>query len=69
MRVLRLAKKSGIKARTQEKSQFRAVLLGIKSALCEALSKLTDTAPIARRAKLPAAGDAAVFPLRRARRA
>lgn len=64
MRVLRLAKESAVKARTQAKNQLKAVLLGVDPALREALSKLTNTALIARCAGLPDTGDAAVFTLR-----
>ncbi|MEJ8662253.1 transposase [Streptomyces halotolerans] len=64
MRVLRLAKESAVKARTQAKNQLKAVLLGVDPALREALSKLSNTALIARCADLPDAGDAAVFTLR-----
>ncbi|MFJ8762969.1 IS110 family transposase [Streptomyces cyaneofuscatus] len=64
MRVLRLAKESAVKARTQAKNQLKAVLLGVVPALREALSKLTNTALIARCADLPDSGDAAVFTLR-----
>ncbi|MEU0212407.1 transposase [Streptomyces canus] len=61
MRVLRLAKESAVKARTQAKNQLKAVLLGVDPALREALSKLTNAALIARCADLPDAGDAAVM--------
>ncbi|WP_266977485.1 IS110 family transposase [Streptomyces sp. NBC_00233] len=64
MRVLRLAKESAVKARTQAKNQLKAVLLGVDPALREALSMLSNTALIARCADLPDAGDAAVFTLR-----
>lgn len=64
MRVLRLAKESAVKARTQAKNQLKAVLLGVDPALREALSKLSNTALIATSADLPDAGDAAVFTLR-----
>ncbi|MEU2282490.1 transposase [Streptomyces sp. NPDC013178] len=64
MRVLRLAKESGVKARTQAKNQLKAVLLGIDPELREALSKLTNAALIATCADLSDARDAAVFTLR-----
>lgn len=64
MRVLRLAKESAVKARTQAKNQLKAVLLGIDPELREALSKLTNAALIATCADLPDADDAAVFTLR-----
>ncbi|WP_449343323.1 IS110 family transposase [Streptomyces rhizosphaerihabitans] len=64
MRVLRLAKESAVKARTQAKNQLKAVLLGIDPELREALSKLTNTALITTCADLPDADDAAVFTLR-----
>lgn len=64
MRVLRLAKESAVKARTQAKNQLKAVLLGVDPVLREALSKLTNTALIDRCANRPDAGDAAVFTLR-----
>ncbi|MFE1559075.1 IS110 family transposase [Streptomyces sp. NPDC058734] len=64
MRVLRLAKESAVKARTQAKNQLKAVLLGIDPALREELSKLSNAALIGRCADLPDTGDAAVFTLR-----
>jgi transposase len=64
MRVLRLAKESAVKARTQAKNQLKAVLLGVDPALRESLAELSNTALIARCADLPDAGDAAVFVLR-----
>ncbi|MEU9496889.1 IS110 family transposase [Streptomyces sp. NPDC048215] len=64
MRVLRLAKESAVKARTQAKNQLKAVLLGVDPVLREALSQLTNTALIDRCANLPDASDAAVFTLR-----
>nr|WP_328825900.1 transposase [Streptomyces ureilyticus] len=64
MRVLRLAKESAVKARTQAKNQLKAVLLGVDPTLREALSKLSNAALIAECADLPYAGDAAVFTLR-----
>jgi transposase len=64
MRVLRLAKESAVKARTQAKNQLKAVLLGIDPAMREALSKLSNAALIAACADLPDTGDAAVFTLR-----
>jgi len=64
MRLLRLAKESAVKARTQAKNQLKAVLLGIDPELREALSDLSDTALIATCADLPDAGDAAAFTLR-----
>ncbi|MEU5538470.1 IS110 family transposase [Streptomyces sp. NPDC020362] len=64
MRVLRLAKESAVKARTQAKNQLKAVLLGVDPALREALSKHTNAALIAKCADLPDTGDAAVFTLR-----
>ncbi|WP_406486115.1 IS110 family transposase [Streptomyces phaeochromogenes] len=64
LRVLRLAKESAVKARTQAKNQLKAVLLGIDPELREALSKLSNTALIATCADLPDADDAAVFTLR-----
>ncbi|MEU4173353.1 IS110 family transposase [Streptomyces sp. NPDC026665] len=64
MRVLRLAKESAVKARTQAKNQLKAVLLGVEPELREALSNLTNTALIATCADLPEADDAAVFTLR-----
>ncbi|MFF3404379.1 IS110 family transposase [Streptomyces sp. NPDC002659] len=64
MRVLRPAKESAVKARTQAKNQLKAVPLGVDPSLREALSKLTNTALIARCADLPDADDAAVFTLR-----
>jgi transposase len=64
MRVLRLAKESAVKARTQAKNQLKAVLIGIDPTLREELSKLSNTALIAQCADLPDHGDAAVFTLR-----
>uniref|UniRef100_UPI003983B162 IS110 family transposase n=1 Tax=Streptomyces kunmingensis TaxID=68225 RepID=UPI003983B162 len=63
MRVLRLAKESAVKARTQAKNQLKAVLLGVDPALREALSNLSNTALIATCAGLHG-DDAAVFTLR-----
>ncbi|MCX4564476.1 IS110 family transposase [Streptomyces phaeochromogenes] len=42
MRVLRLAKESAVKARTQAKNQLKAVLLGIDPELRESLSILSE---------------------------
>ncbi|MEV2236481.1 IS110 family transposase, partial [Streptomyces phaeochromogenes] len=64
MRVLRLAKESAVKARTQAKNQIKAVLLGIDPELRESLSILSNSALIARCADLPDTGNAAVFTLR-----
>jgi transposase len=64
MRVLRLAKESAVKARTQAKNQLKAVLLGVDPVLREALSDLSNTALITMCADLPDTGDAAVFTLR-----
>ncbi|WP_455770791.1 IS110 family RNA-guided transposase [Streptomyces canus] len=64
MRVLRLAKESAVKARTQAKNQLKAVLLGVDPELREALSNLGNTALIATCADLPDGDDAAVFTLR-----
>ncbi|WP_443042262.1 IS110 family transposase [Streptomyces sp. B21-105] len=64
MRVLRLAKESAVKARTQAKNQLKAVLLGVDPVLREALSDLSNTTLIATCADLPDTGDAAVFTLR-----
>ncbi|WP_432190226.1 IS110 family transposase [Streptomyces sp. Tue6028] len=64
MRVLRLAKESVIKARTQAKNQLKAVLLGVDPVLREALAKLTNTSLINKCADPPDTGDAAVFTLR-----
>ncbi|MFE6946691.1 IS110 family RNA-guided transposase [Streptomyces chartreusis] len=64
MRVLRLAKESAVKARTQAKNQLKAVLLGVDPALREALSKLTNTALITACANLADTNDAAAFTLR-----
>ncbi|MGW2900902.1 IS110 family transposase [Streptomyces sp. NPDC001212] len=64
MRVLRLAKESAVKARTQAKNQLKAVLLGIDPELREVLSELSNSSLIARCADLPDSGDAAVFTLR-----
>ncbi|WP_285544206.1 IS110 family transposase, partial [Streptomyces lavendulae] len=64
MRVLRLAKESAVKARTQAKNQLKAVMLSIDPTLREALSKLSNTALIAQCAELSDTGDAAVFTLR-----
>ncbi|MGW3818694.1 IS110 family transposase [Streptomyces sp. NPDC005046] len=64
MRVLRLAKESAVKARTQARNQLKAVLLGVDPALREALSKLSNTALITECAELPDADDAAGFTLR-----
>nr|WP_309238962.1 transposase [Streptomyces lunaelactis] len=62
--MLRLAKESAVKARTQAKNQLKAVLLGIDPALRETLSQHSNTARIAQCADLPDTGDAAVFTLR-----
>lgn len=64
MRVLRLAKESAVKARTQAKNQLKAVLLGIDPELRESLSELGNSALITRCADLPDTGSAAVFTLR-----
>ncbi|MER5201341.1 IS110 family transposase [Streptomyces sp. NPDC002755] len=64
MRVLRLAKESAVKARTQAKNQIKAVLLGVDPVLREAMSDLSNTALIAACADLPDTGNAAVFTLR-----
>ncbi|WP_450152400.1 IS110 family transposase [Streptomyces dioscori] len=64
MRVLRLAKESAVKARTQAKNQLKAVLLGTDPELRESLSELSNSALIARCADLPDTGNAAVFTLR-----
>lgn len=65
MRVLRLAKESAVKARTQAMNQLKAVLLGIDPALRESLSGLRNPALIARCADgLADSDDAAVFTLR-----
>ncbi|MEH0449654.1 IS110 family transposase [Streptomyces sp. B21-102] len=64
MRVLRLAKESAVKARTQAKNQLKAVLLGVDPELREALSSLSNTALIATCADLPDGDDAVVFTLR-----
>ncbi|MGW2426841.1 IS110 family transposase [Streptomyces sp. NPDC001709] len=64
MRVLRLAKESAVKARTQAKNQLKAVLLGIDPELRENLCSLSNTALITTCADLPDAGNAAVFTLR-----
>ncbi|MGW3850277.1 IS110 family transposase [Streptomyces fagopyri] len=63
MRVLRLAKESAVKARTQAKNQLKAVLLGVEPELREALSNLSNTALVATCADLPDGDDAAVFTL------
>ncbi|MFJ2478431.1 transposase [Streptomyces sp. NPDC087659] len=64
MRVLRLAKESAVKARTQAKNQLKAVLLGIDPELRESLSRLSNSALIAHCAELPGNGSASVFTLR-----
>ncbi|MER5755266.1 hypothetical protein [Streptomyces sp. NPDC002088] len=64
MRVLRLAKESAVKARTQAKNQLKSVLLGVDPALGEALSTLGNAVLIVGCAELPGTGDAAVFTLR-----
>ncbi|WP_246041279.1 IS110 family transposase [Streptomyces cadmiisoli] len=64
MRVLRLAKESAVKARTQAKNQLKAVLLGIDPELRESLSRLSNAALFAQCAELPSGGSAAVFTLR-----
>lgn len=65
MRVLRLAKESAVKARTQAMNQLKAVLLGTDPALRESLSGLRNPALIARCADgLADSDDAAVFTLR-----
>ncbi len=64
MRVLRLAKESAVKARTQAKNQLKAVLLGIEPKLRESLSRLSNSALFAQCAELPSGGNAAVFTLR-----
>ncbi|MFJ3763024.1 transposase [Streptomyces sp. NPDC090080] len=64
MRVLRLAKESAVKARTQAKNQLKAVLLGIDPELRESLSRLSNSALIAHCAELPSSGSASVFTFR-----
>ncbi|MGX1480392.1 UNVERIFIED_CONTAM: hypothetical protein RKD50_009200 [Streptomyces canus] len=64
VRVLRPAKESAVKARTQAENQRKAVLLGIDPELRESLSELSNSPLIARCADLPDTGSAAVFTLR-----
>ncbi|MGY1452261.1 IS110 family RNA-guided transposase [Streptomyces sp. SS8] len=64
MRVLRLAKESAVKARTQAKNQLKAVLLGVDPELRESLSDLGNPALIDRCADLPENGGAAFSTLR-----
>jgi transposase len=64
MRVLRLAKESAVKARTQAMNQLKAVLLGIEPELRESMSGLRNPALIARCADLADTDDAATFTLR-----
>ncbi|MFF4764292.1 IS110 family transposase [Streptomyces sp. NPDC001292] len=64
MRVLRLAKESAVKARTQAMNQLKAVLLGVDPVLRESLSGLRNPALIDRCADLDDTGDAAAFTLR-----
>lgn len=60
MRVLRLAKESAVKARTQAKNQLKAVLVGIEPEIPESLSDLSNSALIARCAEFSSTGSAAV---------
>ncbi|WP_052396997.1 IS110 family transposase [Streptomyces sp. NRRL F-5123] len=65
LRVLRLAKESAVKARTQAMNQLKAVLLGVDPVLRESLSGLRNPALIARCADgLADSDDASVFTLR-----
>ncbi|MEV6211402.1 IS110 family transposase [Kitasatospora sp. NPDC051914] len=64
MRVLRLAKESAVKARTQAMNQLKAVLLAVDPDLRELLAGLTNTALIATCAELAGDQGAAVFTLR-----
>jgi len=64
MRVLRLAKDSAVKARTQAVNQLKAVLVGIDPELRESLSSLSGSALITRCAELTCIEDAAIFTLR-----
>ncbi|WP_131739178.1 IS110 family transposase [Actinomadura roseirufa] len=63
MRILRLAKESAVKARTQAMNQLKAVLVGIDPVLRESLSPLSNTSLVARCAALPGTADAAAFTL------
>ncbi|MGW3730253.1 IS110 family transposase [Streptomyces sp. NPDC000851] len=64
MRVLRPAKESAVKARTQAMNQLKAVLLGTDPELRESMSGLRNPALIARCADLADTDDAAAFTLR-----
>ncbi len=64
MRVLRLAKESAVKARTQAMNQLKAVLLIIDPDLRELLTGLTNTALIATCAALDDDRGEAVFTMR-----
>ncbi|OLT26672.1 IS110 family transposase [Actinomadura sp. CNU-125] len=64
LRILRLAKESAVKARTQAKNQLKAVLIGVDPELRESLSPLSNAALITRCGDLPETGSAAVFTLR-----
>ncbi len=64
MRVLRLAKESAVKARTQAMNQLKAVLLAVDPGLRESLAGLTNRALIATCAELNDDRDQAVFTMR-----
>ncbi len=64
MRILRLAKESAVKARTQAINQLKAVLLGVDPGLRESLSGLTNPALIAHCANFADTDEAAMFTLR-----
>ncbi|PBC70324.1 transposase [Streptomyces sp. TLI_235] len=64
MRVLRLAKESAVKARTQAMNQLKAVLLAVDPDLRESLAGLTNRALIATCAELAGDLGEAVFTLR-----
>ncbi|MEU4541708.1 IS110 family transposase [Streptosporangium sp. NPDC023825] len=64
MRVLRLAKDSAVKARTQAVNQLKAVLVGTDPELRESLSSLSSSVLIVRCAELTHVEDPAVFTLR-----
>lgn len=64
MRVLRLAKESAVKARTQALNQLKAVLLAVDPALRESLDGLTNTALVSACAQLAGDESQAVFTMR-----
>ena len=64
MRVLRLAKESAVKARTQAMNQLKAVMLAADPELRESMARLTNSALISKCVDLPDGDDQVVFTLR-----